>query len=127
MVKNQTKDWYDDIYEKGEIKSKLDTVGNIRNEDFMLRNTYLNSLAVQPNQYENTNKREKKWTKVLGVKWLDSGRNIKTKLEVLNQDEDLINKDTVYPVTAHVGINSEDLKSSIKVKGTKSTHRNSNN
>ena len=83
----------------------------------MLRNTYLNSLATNGLKLtENPETGLKAKKKKLYVKWMDKGKNIKSQLEILNEDEDLINKDQVYPVTAHVGIGPEDLKPAIKTE-----------
>jgi hypothetical protein len=116
VIKNPTKEWYGEEYESGKLQDKLDTVENLKNEEFMLRNTYLNSLAINSNHNEGNKESVKKRLKKLSVKWLDKGKNIKTQLEVHNEDEDLINKQNVYPVTAHVGINSEDLVPAIRTK-----------
>ena len=43
-VQNEvTKTWYGSSYKVKSILEKLDTDGNLQNEEFMLRNTYLNS------------------------------------------------------------------------------------
>lgn len=110
IIQNPSTDWHEARYKVEDITEKLDTVDNLGNEDFMLRNTYLNSLAVGQINDNKTKKSKRK----LFVKWLDKGKNIKTQLEILNEKDDLINKSDIYPVTAHVGIQACDLKSAIK-------------
>lgn len=44
VVKSPTQSWYDTKYKVKNIEEKLDTVDNLVNEEYMLRNTYLNSI-----------------------------------------------------------------------------------
>ena len=108
-IKNPSYAWDEERYVVKNIFEKLDTVDNLKNEDFMLRNTYLNSLAAKE---VSDHKKSKK--KHLSVKWQDKGMNIKTQLEDINQEKNLEEQEHVYPVTAHVGIHSDDLKSALK-------------
>ena len=47
IIKNPSFGWDEDIYSMKNIQKKLDTVDNLKNEEFMLRNTYLNSLSTK--------------------------------------------------------------------------------
>lgn len=107
MIKNPSFGWNEKKYNMKNIHNKLDTDNYIQNEDFMLRNTYLNSLAAEIIEGGKKVKGKK-----LIVKWMDKGKDIKAQLEDVNGSEDT--KSKLYPVTAHIEISSQDLKPSIK-------------
>lgn len=81
----------------------------------MLRNTYLNSLnkVEQLSEYKETalNKSKKKKQ---SVQWTDNGKDVKSKLEVLNEEMDLVNKERIHRVTVHIGVDSKDVKPVLK-------------
>lgn len=98
----------------------LDTANCLKNEEFMLRNTYLNSIAWAESRKEKTPTSVKP-KKKKQLQWLDKGKNERAKLEILNEDQDLINKDKVKPVTAHIGVEAKDVKSAMKNSGSAKT------
>ncbi|CAI2382304.1 unnamed protein product [Moneuplotes crassus] len=109
VIKNPSFHWNEDRYEPKNIVEKLSTVDNLQNEEFMLRNTYLNSLAAA-----QVTDKKKGLKKKHTVKWQDKGLNIKAQLEEVHEKIEPSSETKVYPVTAHIGITSDNLKSAIK-------------
>lgn len=116
VIKNPSQYWHGDCYDNKKVTHCLDTVHNLENEEYMLRNTYLNSLVAQKahfNTRKDSSKIKHKKTNN-NVQWLDKGKGVKEQLEILNQSQDLINKEKVSPVTTHVDIEYSSLKPIIK-------------
>ncbi|CAI2383101.1 unnamed protein product [Moneuplotes crassus] len=109
VIKAPSFNWDEKRYWHKDITQKLSTVDNLENEEFMLRNTHLNSLPVVQLPEKVVPRTRNKV-----VKWADKGLDIKTQLEEVHEKQRYRKAKRINPVTAHVGVSSGDLRSAIK-------------
>ena len=90
----------------------------------MLRNTYLNSLnKVEHTAEQKDSAASKSKKKKQSVQWTDHGKDVKSKLEVLNEEMDLVNKDRIHKVTVHYDVECKDIKPVLKNSRSKDKHK----